>query len=139
MTDSLTSEGWLLKLNFIEDGEDPIQATIRIEVGCYHASQYPSNRIQEYSQWFPGAMNNVVDTLYQDDDWSNKELTQLLCSLYPSQLSQHFKIVPLPNKISSWLTLLLLQLPVKQQLVEAHSRMKLGHGEQPRKQLLPSD
>jgi hypothetical protein len=32
MTDSTTSEGWLRKSNFIEDGEDPIQATIRIEV-----------------------------------------------------------------------------------------------------------
>jgi hypothetical protein len=28
MTDSTTSEGWLHKSNFIEEGEDPIQATI---------------------------------------------------------------------------------------------------------------
>jgi hypothetical protein len=28
MTDSSTSEGWLRKTNFIEDGKDPIQATI---------------------------------------------------------------------------------------------------------------
>jgi len=27
MTDSATSEGWLRKSNFIEDGKDPIQAT----------------------------------------------------------------------------------------------------------------
>ena len=32
MTDSTTSEGWLKKTNFIEDGESPIQATIRLEV-----------------------------------------------------------------------------------------------------------
>jgi hypothetical protein len=28
MTNSTTSEGWLRKSNFIEDGEDPIHATI---------------------------------------------------------------------------------------------------------------
>ena len=38
MTDSTTSEGWLRKSNFIEDGEDPIQATIRIEVARLHAT-----------------------------------------------------------------------------------------------------
>jgi hypothetical protein len=32
MTDSMTSEGWLKKTNFIEDGKSPIQATIRLEV-----------------------------------------------------------------------------------------------------------
>ena len=32
MTDSTTSEGWQMKTNFSEENEDPIQATIRIEV-----------------------------------------------------------------------------------------------------------
>ena len=32
ITDSSTSEGWLRKSNSKEDGEIPIQATIRIEV-----------------------------------------------------------------------------------------------------------
>jgi hypothetical protein len=38
MTDSTTSEGWLRKSNFIKDDEDPIQATIRIEVARLHAT-----------------------------------------------------------------------------------------------------
>ena len=32
MTDISTSEVWLRKSNFKEDGESPIQATVRIEV-----------------------------------------------------------------------------------------------------------
>jgi hypothetical protein len=35
MTNNTTSEGWLKKTNFIEDGEDPIQVTIRIEPPCH--------------------------------------------------------------------------------------------------------
>jgi hypothetical protein len=128
MTDSTTSEGWLRKSNFIEDGEDPIQATIRLEVARHHATHYLSNEIREYSQWFRGADNNVADALSRDNDRTDEELTQILRLHCPSQLPQHFKIVPLPNEIVSWLTLLLLRLPVKQQLAETHSTTKLGRG-----------
>ena len=37
MTDSTTSEGWQMKTNFSEANEDPIQATIRIEVARKYA------------------------------------------------------------------------------------------------------
>jgi len=43
-------------------------------------------------------------------------------------MPSHFKIVPLPNEISSWLTSLLRKLPVKEQLRERHTRTKLGRG-----------
>jgi hypothetical protein len=129
MTDSTTLEGWLQKTNFIKDGKDLIQATIRLEFAYFHASQYLSNGIQEYSHCFPGAKNNIADALSRDNDRSDKELTHILCSHCPSQLPKHFKLVPLPSEITSWLTLLLLRLPVKQQLMEAHSRKKLGRGE----------
>jgi hypothetical protein len=43
MIDSMTSEGWLKKTNFIKDGEEPIQATICLKVACLHASQYLSH------------------------------------------------------------------------------------------------
>ena len=68
MTDSTTSEGWLRKSNFIEDGKDPIQATIRIEVARLHATHYLLNKIREYSQWFRGADKNVADALSRDND-----------------------------------------------------------------------
>ena len=38
MTDSTTSEGWSRKTNFKEDGEEPIQATTRLEVARAHAT-----------------------------------------------------------------------------------------------------
>jgi hypothetical protein len=80
MTDSTTSEGWLRKSNFIEDGEDPIQATIRIEVARLHATHYLSNEIREYSQRFCGADNSIADALSRDNDSKDDELTQILRS-----------------------------------------------------------
>jgi hypothetical protein len=128
MTNNTTSEGWLKKTNFIKDGEEPIQATICIKVACLHATHYLSHGIQEYSQWFRGAKNMVADALSWDNDRSDEELINILCTHCPSQLPQHFKIVPLSSKITLWLTLLLLWLPVKQQLVKKHTRTKLGRG-----------
>jgi hypothetical protein len=113
MTNNTTSEGWLKKTNFIEDGEDPIQATICIKVAHLHATHYLLHGIREYSQWFHSAKNMVADALSWEDDRSNKELINILCTHCPSQLPQQFKIVPLPSKITLWLTLLLLWLPVK--------------------------
>ncbi len=128
MTDSTTSEGWLKKTNFIKNGKSPIQATIRLEVACLHASHYRSHKIREYSQWFRGADNHVADALFRDDDRTDKELTKILRLHCPSQVSPHFKIVPLPSKIVSWLTLLLLWLPPKPELAEEHTRTTLGRG-----------
>jgi hypothetical protein len=45
MTDSTTSEGWLQKITFIEEGEDLITAMIQLKVAHLHAAQYLSNRI----------------------------------------------------------------------------------------------
>jgi hypothetical protein len=98
MTDSLTSEGWLRKSNFIKDSKDPIQTTIRLKVAPNHASQYLLNKIWEYSQWFPGAANNISDALSWDGDRSNVELTQMLHYLYPFQLPQHFKLYHYPTR-----------------------------------------
>ena len=128
MTDSTTSEGWTRKTNFKEDREDPIQATVRIQVAREHATRLMEHGIKDYSQWFPGKENDVADALSRDDDRDDEELTQILHSHVPSQMPRHFEIVPLPNEISSWLTSLLRKLPVKEQLQERHTRTKLGRG-----------
>jgi hypothetical protein len=62
-TNSTTSKGWLQKSNFIEVGDDPIQATIQLKVACLHATHYHSTCIREYSQWFHGADNNIANAL----------------------------------------------------------------------------
>jgi hypothetical protein len=128
MTNSMTLEGWLKKTKFIEDGESPIQATICLEVAHLHALHYLSHETREYSQWFCGADNQVADALFRDDDRTDAELTKILCSHCLSQVPEHFRIVPLPNKITSWLTLLLLWLPVKPGLAEEHTKTTLGRG-----------
>ena len=104
----------------------PFQATIQVEVARLHATHCHSNEIRKYSLWFHGTDNNVADAPSRDNDRTDSELTQILHSHCPSQLPQHFKTVPLPNKIVSRLTLLLLRLPVKHQLVETHSTTNLG-------------
>ena len=131
MMDSSTSAGWLRKTNFLEIIEvdaDVVHATVRIKTAHHHATLFLDMGIKESSQWFPGQENNVANALLPDFDRSDDKLTQIIRNACPSQRSQHFQIVLLPNKIGSWLTMLLLKLPVKEQLREAHTRTKLGRG-----------
>ena len=116
MTDSSIFEGQQRKTNFKEDGEEPILAEVRIDVAREDAQQKMDYKVKNYSQWFPGDNNDVSDALSRDYNRGDKELTNILQTFVPSQVPSHFKIVPLPNKISSWLTLILLRVPVKEQL-----------------------
>jgi hypothetical protein len=52
-----------------------------------------------------------------------KNLTSILCSRFPNQMPNHFKILPLP-----WLISLLQQLPMSEGLQEEHTTAKLEHG-----------
>jgi len=88
-----------------------------------------THKIREYSQWFPGRINNVADALSRDKDRSDQELTQILFTHVPSQVPNSFKIVPLPSEIVYWLTSLLQKLPVKQQYREVHMLTTLGRGD----------
>ena len=87
-----------------------------------------NHEIREYSQWFPGIQNNVADTLSREIDLSDVELTNLLHLSIPSRVPANFDIVPLPNEIVSWLTSLLLQLPVQERYREEHKKTTLGLG-----------
>ena len=74
-------------------------------------------------------MNDVSDALPRDDDKSDNELINIFHSFTPSQIPDHFEIVPLPREISSWLISLLQRLTVKDQLRERHTQTKLGRGQ----------
>jgi hypothetical protein len=128
MTDSTTSKGWMRKTNFKED-KNGIQATIRIEVAQSHMAGFMDHGIREYSQWFRGIENNMADALSQDMDRSDDELTQIYFTHVPSQVPNSLKIVPLPNKIVSWVTLLLQRLPVQLQYSKEHTKTTLGCGD----------
>jgi hypothetical protein len=128
MTDSTTAEEWLHKTNFSKLKEDPIQATVKLEVARMHTTHYITHSIREYSQWFPGKVNIVADSLSCNNNRTDSKLTNLFPMHCPSQIPENFVIQPLLNKITSWLTALLLRLPVKLQLQEKHTRTKLGCG-----------
>jgi hypothetical protein len=128
MTNSTTAEGWLKKSNFTELGKSPAQASVRIEASCMQATLFMLLGLKPYSHGFKGSQNKVVDALSCNKDRSDEELTNIIKSLCPLQVPSHFKIQQLPNKITSWLTVLLLKLPVSKQLSKAHTRSKLGHG-----------
>jgi len=66
--------------------EDPIQATIRLEVARHHVTHYLSNKIREYSQWFRRADNTVADALSRDNDRTDEELTQIRRFHCPSSI-----------------------------------------------------
>ena len=116
------------KSNFVEKGEDAFQATIRLEVSIGDAKIMMKNKIKNYAQWFPGRMNNVSGTISREDNRSDEELINIFLTFTPSQIPDHFKIVPLPREISSLLTSLLQRLPLKEQLRERHTRTNLGCG-----------
>ncbi len=128
MTNSTTSKSWLRKTNFSELSNNPLQATVRLEAARLHAMHYMTLGIREYSQWFKGEANVVAEALSCNDNRSNDKLTHVFCTHFPSQIQPHFEIQPLPNKITSWLTALLLKLPTNPQYNKKHTRTKLGRG-----------
>jgi hypothetical protein len=138
MTNSTTSKGWTRKTDYKED-VGGIQATIRIEVACSHASCFMTHKIREYSQWFPGTENQIADALSRDLGRTNNKLTQILFTHVPLQVPASFKIVPLPNKVVSWMTLLLQQLPENPQYKEVHTMTTLGCGKDGCLNAIPQD
>ena len=84
MTDSSTSEGWARKTNFKEDGDEPIQATVILQVSRGDAERMMEARVKNYSQWFAGKNNDVSDALSRDDDRSDEEITIILRTFVPS-------------------------------------------------------
>ncbi len=129
MTNSTTAKGWLRKSNFTVLEESPIQASVQIEAAQTFATLMMKFGIKSYSQWFRGTVNKVADALSRDNDQSDKELTHIIKIFCPSQVLSHFKIRQLPSKIISWLTALLLKLPVNERYNEAHRISKIGRGD----------
>jgi hypothetical protein len=84
--------------------------------------------IKDFSQWFPGRLNNVADSLSRDFHLSDEKLTTYLRSFFPSQIPSSFTIVPLPNEIVLWLISLLQRLPVNKLFREEHMPTKHSLG-----------
>jgi hypothetical protein len=95
--------------------------------------------IRDYSQWFPGKENIIADALSREIHLTDTQLISLLRTSVPTQVPSNFKIVPLPSEISSWLTSLLLKLPVQEQFKEEHTLTTLDHGNDGQTTWHPSD
>ena len=92
------------------------------------ATLFMSLGIKNYSQWFRGKLNDVSNSLSQDDDQIDDKLINIYPTSCHSQVPGHFQIVPPLNEITSWLTALLRKLPVNQQYNEVHTQSKLWCG-----------
>jgi hypothetical protein len=114
MTDSSTAEGWMRKMNFRASDKDQIQMDVRVKAAQKFALDFTKHGTKSHSQWFPSKKNIVADALSRDDKRTDNKLTSILCLFAPHQVPNHFRIVPLPNEIVSWLILMLSKLPVKE-------------------------
>ncbi len=97
ITNSTTSPKWL-KTTFFRNSNGPHRINHPTQIARKHASLFIHHNIKEYSQWFPGMKNNIIDALSWDFDLSDAELTKTLCLHYPSQLPPHFQVIPLPRE-----------------------------------------
>ncbi len=129
MTDSTTAKEWMQKSIFTEPDNNPIQALTCIDVAQKYVQIFLDADVKGYRQLFAGKRNNVVDALSQEWHRTNKNLTSILCSLFPNQMPDHFEMLPLPRKISCWLISLLQQLPVSKRLREEHTMVNLECGD----------
>ena len=106
-TDSFTNEGWLRRSNVMKSTESNLQTREKLKWARDHSSRTLDDELKEYSQWFPGKENEVVDALSRDDHISDQQLTFLLFSIIPQKMSPNFKISPLPPVIVSTLLAIL--------------------------------
>jgi len=106
-TDSSSAAGWLRKSNFADDQDE--------EIHLHTAKKLATLLIDSQScicsQWFSGDLNNISDSLSRDFHLSDTYLVTELSSAFPDQVPFGLEIHPLPNKISSWVTSLLLLCP----------------------------
>ena len=86
MTDSTTTNGWLRKSNFPDDSENETDAHLacKMDLARAHSLRLLDNWIKEYSQWFPGKLNDVSDCLSRDFHLKDEQLTKLLTISVPS-------------------------------------------------------
>ena len=74
-----------------------------------------------YLQYIRGQHNIIADALSCDHHLNILKLTKTFLRLYPDQTSHNFQILPLPEKITSW-----LQLIRKSELLPRPCKSKLG-------------
>ena len=112
-TDNTSTQGWIPRSNFDADGDQAAHAA----VAQWLATMGMANDIDFSSVWFMGLLNWVADPLSREQKLSDEVLTARLLAKFPEQVPSTFKILPLPDEISSAIFYLLqTETPVMQLL-----------------------
>jgi hypothetical protein len=98
--DNISSLRWIRKSNFKPEIKQE-QAT-HLALARHITSLLADLRVTQFSQWFPGVDNGVADALSREHKMTDRELTELIKSSYPSQTPRGFQIRALPPRITSW-------------------------------------
>ena len=128
MGDSTTAIGWLHKTRVKTKEMDKFDFQARTNVARKLARLMINNDLLLYSQYFPGKFNVVADSLSRDFDVPPQTLASHLCSLFPTQLHPTFQLFPVPDEIISFVHSILLELPKKEQRLEAHRLSEIHPG-----------
>ena len=108
--DSSSATGWISKSSFGD--ECPLLLAIARELAAY----MDDHGIAHYSQWFPGKENSVADVLSRDFVLNNDEVVSLIVQRFPTQVPPKFRLVQLPEQITTNVGRLLRLQPKTQQL-----------------------
>jgi CTP synthase (UTP-ammonia lyase) len=100
--DNISAVSWLHKANIDETKHKPFQAAIR-----HFANLLIKADCCLYRQHFRGCENKVANHLSRKFELTNKLLENLIFSKFSSQVPSTFRLIPIPQSISSWVTWLL--------------------------------
>jgi hypothetical protein len=125
-TDSSTAAGWLRKSNFADKLDEAVQLTTARQL----ANLLIETKSCLYSQWFPGKLNTISDSLSRVFHLPSPTLSNLLVTHVLEQTPFSLTIQSMPKEIDSWLTLLLCNQLQKEPWLKAPmpSRFALGIG-----------
>ena len=115
MGDSTAAMGWLRRSNFRENNEADNEWLVKQQVARKVASLVLQADAVLYRQWFRGEDNVIADSLSRDCYFLTPSAHEtFLLQTIPSQVPKSFKILPVPDEISSFVSSMLEQLPVQQ-------------------------
>jgi hypothetical protein len=124
-TDGTSAAGWLRKSNFNDKDQ-----LAKMLLSHKLAELLLSSKACLYSQWFPGIVHDLTDSLSlsRDHNLADSGLVSLYHHSTLNQTPHSFAINPLPNVISSYVTWLIPKHPDSTQSSIAQQRTKIGPG-----------
>ena len=139
MGDSTTAMGWIHGSKYKGESERVEHYQFRLKIAWKLAELALDNDIVIYSQWFPGKHNIIADSLSRDTHLSDKTRISLFNSFFPPQEAPGFQRSTIPNKISSFVSSILLALPKPKQIPQERTNSEIATGSSGRSSLTESE